>query len=310
MSPQAPGHEPNTSQWSQHRSGARFQNFAKSAKSFQCRKTRHEQSLGGRLPHSPSYAPKQVGNSRVRYRGIFDGAIANPPAHKRMTGKCMLHVFGRPGFLAKAWNHLGLRGDVLDAKCGLRHDVTQPPVLTRIRQGRLRRIMCRSNDLASTTTHRMLFPKLFPPVLPSPTCFIVLACLGFWNTRVNRGCGTCRKSRLLRHSFARPGPWQIFVALDDQAGSERCFWTAEIHHVLLASVLELLYIAVCQDKNMFIKRLPHHAQSVILHVPTPFIFRACHDSHHERTTIPENTSFEWNLIFTQRRDKGYWCGSY
>ena len=29
------------------------------------------------------------------------------------------------------------------------------------------------------------------------------------------------------------------------------------------------------------------------HTPSPFIFRACLDSHHERTTIPENTSFGW-----------------
>ena len=46
----------------------------------------------------------------------------------------MLDVFGGPGFLAKASNHLGLRGDVLDTKFGPRSDVTQPLVLTRIRQ--------------------------------------------------------------------------------------------------------------------------------------------------------------------------------
>ena len=48
-------------------------------------------------------------------------------------------------------------------------------------------------------------PKIFPPVLPSQTCFTVLACIGFWNTCVIRGCGTCRNSKLLRHSLARPG---------------------------------------------------------------------------------------------------------
>ena len=55
-------------------------------------------------------------------------------AHKRVTGKCMLDVFGGSGFLAKATNHLGLRGYVLDTGVGPRYDVTKPLVLTSIRQ--------------------------------------------------------------------------------------------------------------------------------------------------------------------------------
>ena len=43
-------------------------------------------------------------------------------------------VFGGPGFLAKASNHLGLRGYVLDTKFGPRYDVTKLFVLFRIRQ--------------------------------------------------------------------------------------------------------------------------------------------------------------------------------
>ena len=56
-------------------------------------------------------------------------------------------------------------------------------------------------------------------------------------------------------------------------------WTAEI-------VLEQVDIAVFQDKNIFIQRLAHHAQSFAFHVtrpPSPFISRACCGSHHERT---------------------------
>ena len=35
--------------------------------------------------------------------------------------------------------------------------------------------------------------------------------------------------------------------------------------------------------------------------PDSSIFRFCRDSHHERTTIPENTSFAWNeRLFTRR----------
>ena len=92
LSQQAPGHVPNTSQWRQHRSDAKFQSSAKGAsRSQQCRTIRHGQSPGGRLPFA-------------------DGANAHPSVHKRMTGKKMLDVFGGPGFLAKASNHLGLRG--------------------------------------------------------------------------------------------------------------------------------------------------------------------------------------------------------
>ena len=43
-------------------------------------------------------------------------------------------MFGGSGFLAKAANHLGLRGYVLDTKFGPRYDVTKPLALTRIRQ--------------------------------------------------------------------------------------------------------------------------------------------------------------------------------
>ena len=41
-----------------------------------------------------------------------------------MTGKDVIDVFGGHGFLAKASNHLGLRGCVLDTKFGARSDET------------------------------------------------------------------------------------------------------------------------------------------------------------------------------------------
>ena len=50
---------------------------------------------------------------------------------------------------------------------------------------------------------------------PPQTCFM-LACLGFWNTRVNRGCGTWRKSRLLGGTASLglgPGGWVCVRAL-------------------------------------------------------------------------------------------------
>ena len=71
---------------------------------------------------------------------------------------------------------------------------------------RFRWKMCRRSDVASTTTHFVLSRKLSPLVLQSQTRFIVLACLGFWNTRVIRDSGTYQKSKPLRHSLARLGP--------------------------------------------------------------------------------------------------------
>ena len=109
-----------------------FRTLQKSANSFQqCRKVRPGLSPGGRLPLSPSHAPKQAGNTQSTCRGIVDTATANPSVHKRMTGQ---HMLGGLGFLAKASYHLGLRGCVLGTKLEARYDETKPLVLTRIRQ--------------------------------------------------------------------------------------------------------------------------------------------------------------------------------
>ena len=140
---------------------------------------------------------------------------------------------------------------MLATKFGSSYDVTDPLVLTRMRQD-VSAGKCVAEMISPPQQHTS-FPKLFPPVLPSQTWFIVLAFLGFWNTHATRGSGTCRKSRLLRHSLARPGPWLIFAFLDHSAESVHCFWletwTAEIRTVLLADVLGLVDVAVCQDKT-------------------------------------------------------------
>ena len=64
----------------------------------------------------------------------MDKATANLAAHRRMPGKYVLEVFGGRGYVAKASNHVGLRGDVLDTKFGPKGDVTKPLAVTRIRQ--------------------------------------------------------------------------------------------------------------------------------------------------------------------------------
>ena len=177
---------------------------------------------------------------------------STPPTLRNMLGRlarraeALFDVFGGAGFLATPTNHLGMRGFVLDTKFGPRYDLTNPLVLTRIRQD------VSAGKVTGMITHFVLFPNL-SPVLPSQTCIIVLASLGFCNTRVIRGCGTCRKSTPLRHRLARPGPWRILVFLDHDAGSERSFWlgtgTTEIYTVLLAGVSEQVDVAVCQDKK-------------------------------------------------------------
>ena len=207
----------------------------------------------------------QCHHSRATGRGVIDKATPSRAVHKRMTGKYFIDVFGGFGFLSKATNHFGLRGHVLDMKFGPRYCVTQPlvPCSHPNSTGRLCWKMCRRSD----------FTHFHVQVLPSPTGFFVPACRGFWNTRVYRGCGTCPKSKLLRRRFARPLLWRIIAPLDLHAESEHCFWletwTTEICAVLLANVLGQVDAAVCWDKTMFIQRLPHHAQSAILHVTTP-----------------------------------------
>ena len=78
--------------------------------------------------------PNLSGNMRATCRGVVAQAFADPAVHRRITGKYKLDVFGGSGFVAKATNHLGLRGCVRDTKFGPRYDVTRPLVLTRIRQ--------------------------------------------------------------------------------------------------------------------------------------------------------------------------------
>ena len=80
---------PNAPQWSQHRSDARTQNFARNAETRsvdgfqQC----HTSSRLATDDLSPAPTPKQAGNTRATCRGIVDKATASPAAQKFMTGK-------------------------------------------------------------------------------------------------------------------------------------------------------------------------------------------------------------------------------
>ena len=132
----------------------------------------------------------------------------------------------------------------------------------------------------------------------SPKCFTVLAFRGFLEHLVIHGCGTCGKSRLLRHCLAR----QVWF---NGAECGRYFWL-ETWTERFAS-----YCPKCSGTGGHCIRtntwssqnfcVALRAQVITWRHPrTQVVSRACRGSHHERTTIPKNTSCEWNGFFVQR----------
>ena len=160
---------------------------------------------------------------------------------------------------------------MLDTNFGVRYDVSQPIVLTRTEQGRLRWKMCGRIDFHLHDKKHTCSPKV-TSACAAIANFSVLADNGFRNTHVIRVCGTCPKSKLWRCNLARPGPWRIIV-----------FWfTIQKKNVISGWECGQQRLApdrsqVCWNgtlqcdwrKNMFIRRLPPPAQSVALHVTTP-----------------------------------------
>ena len=109
-------HVPNAPQWSQHLSGDAVSELCKKCKdevsgkgSEVSQDTTWAVALAGRLPLSR-------GNER-RTEGLLTRRLTSLAAHKRVTGKFLLDVFGGPGFLSKASIRPELRGNVL------RHEV-------------------------------------------------------------------------------------------------------------------------------------------------------------------------------------------
>ena len=159
---------PNAPQWSQHRSGARFQNSARSAKTRsvecvqQCHKTRQKQSSGSRLPLSPAPTLRKAGNTRATCRGIVDKATASPAARKRVTGKYMLDVFGGSGFLRKTTKHMGLHGhEVWSTR--IRQDVSAGKCVA----GMISHTSC-SPKVTSASATNLLHPARTPWILEHP----------------------------------------------------------------------------------------------------------------------------------------------
>ena len=161
--------------------------------------------------------------------------------------------------------------------------------------------MCRSKDFTFTTTHL---------VRPPQACFM-LACLGFWNTRVNRGCGTWRKSRLLGGTASLglgPGGWVCVRALPCR--KRTLFLVGNVdsrdwHRIGGKCVGTSGRCDVSRQKHVHPKTSASRSEFCSSRDHTHPL-SACHDTHHERTTIPENTFFERNGLFTQRV-KRYGC---
>ena len=147
--------------------------------------------------------------------------------------------------MSQTTHHLGLRGLVLDTMFGHRNDVTQPLVLTRIRQD-VSSGKCVAGMVSDCTLRAL--PKSIPPVLPSPARFVVSHPLDSGTPVLMRGCGTFQKSKLVQQCLARPGHWRIFESLDLHSGNARFFrlemWTPWICIVFHEHVLGLVDIAV------------------------------------------------------------------
>ena len=163
-------------------------------------------------------------------------------------------MFGGFGFLSKTTNASGLRCHVLDTKFVPRCDVTQPLVLTGIRQ-----------DISA----RKCVARMISPPRQHTSCSSkVISASASIDNLLHRA----RMPWILEHpcdswlcdvpeiQTLAPQPrtaWALaffYVFLDHRAGSERCFWLgtwkAGICTVLLASVLGQVDVVELQDKNM------------------------------------------------------------
>ena len=152
----------------------------------------------------------------------------------------MLDVFGGPGFLAKATNHLGLLGYVLDTKFGLRYDVTMTTllVLTRIRQD-VAAVKGVAGMISPPRRHTPCSPKVVSASAPVANFLRRVRMTWFLEHPCDSWLSDVPKIQTLAVQLARTA-WALadFCGLDHHAGSERCLWlgtpTTEIGTVLLA----------------------------------------------------------------------------
>ena len=273
-------------------------------------KTRPEQSSGGRLPLSP----------RRPLRNKLE-------EHMQRAVVLLTKRVWRSNCLQNAWRVCWIwlrgKGNKLILVCvdmcstqsfGSRHDVTQPLVLTWIRQdvsagrrvaGKISLPRQHSLFSVSAAIANLLHRTRMPWILEHPYDW------WFWDVP---------KIKLLRHTLVWPGPNADFsVFLDHDAESGLCFqletWTAGICTVLHARVLGQVDVAVWLDKKhvdpkTFASR-SKFSSSRDHACPSPFIFRVCHGfSPWTHVDSRETHPFRgMRRLFTQHV-KGYWYGRY
>ena len=144
--------------------------------------------------------------------------------------------------MAKASIHMGLRGSMHDTK------------------------ICRSNEFSRPRQHTSCSSQVFfPRELPSLTCFIVLACLGFRITHVIRGSGTYRKK--VQTLVAQPRT--AWAPADFCSCGSPCRKQLRFAPCCSKVCWDRRTLQCVLAKNMFSLKPHHHAQSVVLDVTTP-----------------------------------------
>ena len=123
----------------------------------------------------------------------------------------MFDVFDGPGVVGKATINLGLRGCVPDTKCGPRYDETEPLVLARIGLDVSAGKCDAKNDVTSTTTNFVLSQSYSRQSGDVKICFIVLACLGFWNKRLESWLWDVTKIQTLAAQTRTAGTLAFFL---------------------------------------------------------------------------------------------------
>ena len=161
---------------------------------------------------SAAPAPSQAGNTRATSRGIVDSNCKSGGSQtddRSVFARCVRWSWFPP----KNDDDCCLRDCVLDTKFGPRYDVTKPLVLTRIRQD-VSAEKCVAGMFSTPRQHASCSSKVVS--VSAAIANLLHRARMPWTVKflVIRGCGACRKSRLVRHSFARPGPWRIFAFLD------------------------------------------------------------------------------------------------
>ena len=150
---------------------------------------------------------------------------------------------------------MGLRGYVLDSKFGPTYDVTQPLILTRIRQD-----VSAGKLVEAVIPPSRIHTSCFPQVISASASIADLLHRGRTPWILEHPCDSRLWGVPKFQTLAQPRTaWALaffFSFLGHRTENERLeTWTAETCTVLLANVLEQEVVAVFQDKTCPSKKL-------------------------------------------------------